>query len=128
MLVGVAVGCAQAGFVEGVVLAGLAATFASSVTYTRAKAESLGVHGEVGIAPRPERVLLLAGGLVLGGLLGGVGPIPTPAGFAPIDGQPYLGGTLALTLAIVLIAASSAITVVQRIVHVRKQLDQQEKP
>ncbi|MHB0868318.1 MAG: CDP-alcohol phosphatidyltransferase family protein [Chloroflexota bacterium] len=34
------------------------------VSYTRARAEGLGVHGEVGWLPRPERILLLALGLI----------------------------------------------------------------
>lgn len=34
------------------------------VSYTRARAEGLGVNGEVGWLPRPERILLLALGLI----------------------------------------------------------------
>lgn len=34
------------------------------VSYTRARAEGLGLHGEVGLLPRPERILLLALGLI----------------------------------------------------------------
>ena len=110
VLAGVAVGCAAAGFLEGVVLAGLAATFASGVTYTRAKAESLGLRGDVGVAPRPERLLLLAAGLALAGLLGGI---------AATGAEP---GRAALAIALGLITILSAITVLQRIVHVRHQL------
>ena len=36
------------------------------VSYTRARAEGLGLKCEVGIAPRPERVLILGIGLILG--------------------------------------------------------------
>ena len=110
VLAGVAVGCAAAGFLEGVLLAGLAATFASGVTYTRAKAESLGLRGDVGVAPRPERLLLLAAGLALAGLLGGI---------AATGAEP---GRAALAIALGLITILSAITVLQRIVHVRHQL------
>lgn len=34
------------------------------VSYARARAEGLGVHGEVGWLPRPERIVLLAVGLI----------------------------------------------------------------
>ncbi len=36
------------------------------VSYCRARAEGLGLTNEVGIAPRPERVLILAAGLIVG--------------------------------------------------------------
>ena len=51
--VGIAVGCAMRGYTWGVALAALAMATASVVTYTRARAEAVGLHGEVGIAPRP---------------------------------------------------------------------------
>ena len=111
VLAGVAYGCAQAQFPAGVLAAVGALAFGSIVTYARARAESVGVHGEVGIAPRPERLLILAVGLILGGWPGGV------LGF----GQAWIG------LALFLIAAASAVTVVQRIRHVYSQLDEQTK-
>jgi CDP-diacylglycerol--glycerol-3-phosphate 3-phosphatidyltransferase len=109
VLAGVAVGCAVAGFPLGTGLAALAMAFASVVTYARARAEGLGLHGEVGVAPRPERLILLAAGLIVAGIPG--------LGF----GQAWLG------LALGIIAALSAVTVVQRIVHVQRQLDQPMK-
>ncbi len=118
VLAGVAIGCAVVGFVEGVAAAGLAAAFASGVTYTRAKAESLGFHGEVGIAPRPERLALLAAGLVLAGLFG-VKLVPL-AGATCIESCVQSGGVW-LFLALGIIALTSAITVIQRIWHVRAQ-------
>lgn len=108
---GVAFGASQAQFPSGVIGAVLALAFASVVTYTRAKAEALGLHGEVGVAPRPERLVLLAGALVLGGW---------PGGFAWF-GQ----GWIAIGLG--LIAALSAVTVLQRIIHVKRQLDSQQE-
>jgi CDP-diacylglycerol--glycerol-3-phosphate 3-phosphatidyltransferase len=132
VLAGVAVGCAQAGFVPGVALAVAALTFASVVTYTRAKAEALGLHGEVGFAPRPERLVLLSVGLILAGLLGGVGSVAVlPAGdVEPIASGPlihYAAGTWPLSIALALITGLSAITVLQRILHTRRQLDQIER-
>lgn len=122
VLAGVAFGCAAAGFLPGVGLAGTALAFASVVTYTRAKAEALGLHGEVGFAPRPERLVILATGLALAGLLGTVpdtSSCPTCAG-----GAALLLGFPALGIALGLISVLSAVTVVQRILHVRSQLDQ----
>jgi CDP-diacylglycerol--glycerol-3-phosphate 3-phosphatidyltransferase len=46
------------------------------VSYTRARAEGLGYHGEVGWAPRPERIVALGGGLVLQALLPALPVLP----------------------------------------------------
>ena len=69
------------------------------VSYTRAKAEGLGLRGDVGIGSRAERVVVITGGLVL----------------APISIWLLVG-------AIALLTATAWLTVVQRILHVRKQL------
>lgn len=68
------------------------------VPYVRAKAEALGLRGDVGLGSRAERVVVITAGLVL-----------APWG--------------ALQWAIYLLAATSAITVLQRILYVRKQLN-----
>jgi CDP-diacylglycerol--glycerol-3-phosphate 3-phosphatidyltransferase len=67
------------------------------VSYTRARAEALGLRGDVGIGSRAERVVVITAGLVL----------------APWGVLPW---------AIALLAATAWITVVQRVLHVRKQL------
>ena len=67
------------------------------VPYVRAKAEALGLRGDVGLGSRAERVVVITAGLVL-----------APRGV--------------LQWAIYLLAATSWITVVQRVLHVRKQL------
>jgi CDP-diacylglycerol--glycerol-3-phosphate 3-phosphatidyltransferase len=67
------------------------------VSYTRAKAEGLGLKGDVGIGSRAERVVVITAGLVL-----------APWGLLP--------------WAIYLLAATTWITVTQRVLHVRKQL------
>jgi CDP-diacylglycerol---glycerol-3-phosphate 3-phosphatidyltransferase len=107
---GIAFGAAAAQFPVGVLFAGLSMATASVVTYTRAKAESLGLHGEVGFAPREVRVAVLGAGLILAGVPGGV------LGF----GQAWLG------LALAVITTLSAITVLQRIMHTKSQLTDQE--
>jgi CDP-diacylglycerol--glycerol-3-phosphate 3-phosphatidyltransferase len=67
------------------------------VSYTRARAEALGLRGDVGIGSRAERVVVITAGLVL----------------APWGALPW---------AIYLLAATAWFTVVQRVLHVRKQL------
>lgn len=111
VLAGVAYGCAMAQFDGGVVAAVAAMAFGSVVTYARARAEALGVRGEVGVAPRPERLALIAIGLILAGW---------PGGFFRM-GQAWIGITLSL------VAALSAFTVLQRILYVRQQLDDSSK-
>jgi CDP-diacylglycerol---glycerol-3-phosphate 3-phosphatidyltransferase len=50
-----------------VILAYCAAIFSLVISYTRARAESLGFDCKVGLMERPERVLLLGAGLLFGG-------------------------------------------------------------
>jgi len=73
------------------------------VSYTRARAEALGVECKVGLATRPVRVVLLSIGLV----------------FAKGAG---LGDFELLAPAIYVMAGLTAITVVQRVWHVRREL------
>jgi CDP-diacylglycerol--glycerol-3-phosphate 3-phosphatidyltransferase len=73
------------------------------VSYTRARAEALGVECKVGIATRPVRVVILAIGLI----------------FAK---GASLGDFELLAPAVYVLAALSLITVVQRIWHVRAAL------
>jgi CDP-diacylglycerol---glycerol-3-phosphate 3-phosphatidyltransferase len=82
-----------------VALAATIAAIAGSflVSYTRAKAEGLGLRGDVGLGSRAERVVVITAGLVL-----------APWGV--------------LQWAIYLLAVTAWLTVVQRILHVRRQL------
>jgi CDP-diacylglycerol---glycerol-3-phosphate 3-phosphatidyltransferase len=113
---GIAIGAAAAGFMPGVAVAVLALAFASVVTYARAKAEVVGLHGEVGFAPREVRLAILGIGLILLGIQGGT----TQWMFPNELGDWILLGSLGV------IAALSAVTVIQRILHTRTQLDNQE--
>ena len=106
---------------EGIVLIAVAAYFASRndqvavaavvaavlfslmVSYTRARAEALGVACKVGLATRPVRVVILSAGLV----------------FAKGAG---LGHFELLAPAVYVLAALTLITMIQRIVYVHGQL------
>jgi len=106
---------------EGIVLTAVAAYFASRhmdaavaavviavlgslmVSYTRARAEALGVACKVGLATRPVRVVILSVGLVFA----------TGAS---------LGNFELLAPAVYVLAGLTVFTTIQRILHVRKQL------
>ena len=82
--------------VAAVVIAVLASLM---VSYTRARAEALGVECKVGIADRAVRVVILSAGLLLTGF-----------------------GLDVLEISVYVLAGLSVVTVLQRIFHVRKQL------
>ena len=73
------------------------------VSYTRARAEALGVECKVGLATRPVRVVLLSIGIVLANV--------------EISGDLDL-----LSLSIAVMAALTTVTVIQRVWHVRREL------
>src|SRR6201989_2929907 len=107
---------------EGIVLTAIAAYFASRhnqapvaavvvavlaslmVSYTRARAEALGVACKVGLATRPVRVVILSIGLL----------------FAKGAG---IGAFELLAPSVYVLAALTAFTTMQRIWHVRKELN-----
>lgn len=121
VLAGATIACASAFYLPGAAASALALAFAPVVTYARAKAEVVGVHGEVGFAPREIRLLLLAAGFIVTGVSGGIGA----SGLLSLP-PPEASGNFALLTAMTLITLLSAITVVQRILHVKRQLEQQE--
>ena len=106
---------------EGVVLAAVAAYFAARgdelatgatvlavvgsymVSYTRARAEALGVENKVGLATRPVRVVILSAGLV----------------FAKGAG---LGNFELLEPAVYVLAVLTIFTTFQRVLNVRRQM------
>jgi CDP-diacylglycerol--glycerol-3-phosphate 3-phosphatidyltransferase len=49
----------------GILLSLAVFTFSLMVSYTRARAEGMGIDCEVGVLPRPGRILLLIGGLLV---------------------------------------------------------------
>ena len=117
--VGIAIG-SMANYPSGAVLA-MAAAF--MVSYTRARAESLGfASGKglagVGLAPREVRVVILVVGLLAIGLSGGL-----PSGFAPFSDTTAISW-LILTLGLITILAT--ITTIQRIVYVYLQAKKEQ--
>ena len=97
MLAAIALVFSRQGMDWAVVLAVAAVVGSFLVSYTRARAEALGLRGDVGLGSRAERVVVITAGLV----------------FAPWGGLPW---------AILVLAATAWLTVFQRILHVRKQL------
>jgi CDP-diacylglycerol--glycerol-3-phosphate 3-phosphatidyltransferase len=121
LYVGIAWGALDMGLWRPVVLTVAASVAAFMVSYTRAKSESLGFTtgtgmAAIGLAPREVRILILALGLVLTGLLPGF-----PADTGGAGGAAYPLSALALEAALGLIAVLATITTIQRIVHVRAQ-------
>lgn len=108
---------------EGLVLGGLGLMFAADdnlwavascyvaiaasylVSYTRAKAEALGVQCKGGLASRTERVVVLAAGLL----------------FAT-------WWQVSIEVAVHVLAVTAALTVLQRVIHVRRALPDGRKP
>ena len=107
--VGVVYGCARAGFELGVLMGALAMASAFLVSYARAKAENIGVRGDIGIADRTVRIVILTLGLIVTGLAGGVVP-------------ELERGSVWLASALGAIAVMATITVIQRILSVRSQV------
>ena len=86
----------------GVALTVAAVAGSFLVSYTRAKAEAMGLRGDVGIGSRTERVAVLCIGLA----------------FAPLGALPWV---------IVVLAATAWITVLQRMLSVRSQLRERHR-
>jgi CDP-diacylglycerol--glycerol-3-phosphate 3-phosphatidyltransferase len=123
---GIVIGAAWVHAYPVAFLAALAMAFSSVVTYARAKAEVVGLTGDVGVAPRPERLVLLAVGLIAAAIFGGVQPLEMFGRNEGLGVSVDATGTFILSAALGLITILSAITVVQRIVAVRNQLERHQ--
>jgi len=82
----------------GIVLAGVALPSSLMVSYTRARGEALGLNCKAGVFTRPERVIILALGLLLSNI------------------------EYALIVALGIIVLFSIFTVCQRLINIRSQL------
>lgn len=89
------------------------------VSYTRARAEGLGVTCRVGIMQRPERIVLLGLGAIFSSVLYML------RGTIGVDGGPYLMGFVMLLIAIL-----ANYTAISRMAHVMRELkkDQETGP
>jgi CDP-diacylglycerol--glycerol-3-phosphate 3-phosphatidyltransferase len=97
------------GWVHGVVLLALVGGF--MVSYTRARAEGLGVSCLIGVLQRPERYVILGLGSIFGSL------VEHLIGWR-VGGQPY--GLVVVVL--VALAVLSHLTALQRALHVARAL------
>ncbi|MFH1481116.1 MAG: CDP-alcohol phosphatidyltransferase family protein [Pseudomonadota bacterium] len=80
----------------------LAITGSFMVSYTRARAEALGIQCGVGLMQRPERIVLL----IIGSLLGAIPNI----------------GPFIMKFTVLVLAVASNITAIHRILHVRNSI------
>lgn len=126
--IGIIWGAMDLGLSRPVILAALAMVSAFMVSYTRARAESLGFApgkgmANVGLAPREVRLVILTLGLIGAGLVGTgfQSTCDTCAG-----GMAYPLGALILELALGLIAVLATITTIQRIVATLRQASASE--
>ncbi len=99
MLTGLGLYFAEDGELLGTLACFISIAGSYLVSYTRARAESIGVECKVGMASRVERVVLVTAGLIV---------------------QLFVPG--ALLVVVCILAATASITVLQRVVHVRGQL------
>ena len=65
LLLSILVLYAREQWLAGILLVGIALTFSQLVSYVRARAEASGLECPVGLFTRPERVIVLALGLLL---------------------------------------------------------------
>ncbi len=99
-------------YFDNIIISGLiilAITGSLLTSYTRARAEGLGIECKMGLMQRPERITFLATAAILG---------------APFDSL-FATNRFLVKLALVAIAMLANITAIQRVLHVRKSLKSQ---
>jgi len=126
--VGLVIGLQELGILNGTVLAAAAMGSAVLVSYTRSKSEGLGFAtgngmAAVGMMTREVRLVVLSVGLVLAGLLGTA--LDTSSCETCAGGAAFQPGALVLLLALGIITVGCILTVIQRILHVRRQARRQ---
>ncbi len=93
LLAGIGIWFAQSGNAIAVVITYVALTSSFLVSYVRARGEAVGIECTVGLCTRPERVIVLALGLITGFVF----------------------------VAVSVVAAGASITVVQRLLHLHRK-------
>lgn len=91
---------ARQGFEWQIILVAVTITTSYMVSYVRARAEGLGITCDVGIMQRPQRVVILCTGLIVGELW-----LPT------------------LFISLVLISLLSTVTTIHRLIHTKRELE-----
>ena len=119
--IGIVAGLLGAGLDEAALLAAATMGAAVMVSYARAKSDAHGFTAGMGLAavgvmPREIRLVILSLGIIVGAILG----IQAPCGnLSCVD--PSMPGTSILAIALWIILIGSIITVIQRIVFVRRE-------
>lgn len=92
------------------------------VSYTRARAEGLGIDCSVGIMQRPERILLIGISAILCGMTSHFfgGDFKMEVDWLPI---PLFEPIIVFTLPIFILAILANITAIRRLLHSKKQLE-----
>ncbi len=107
VMLGMAIHALRADLSDGrlmffIVVLFIALVTSQMVSYLRARGEGLGIFTRTGLMTRPERVVLLSLGLVL--------------------------GLRALEVILIVMAAVSAVTLMQRLIHVKRALEDRPEP
>ena len=128
--IGIVAGLQAVGVADGPLLAAATMGAAVMVSYARAKSDAEGFTAgtgmaAVGVMPREVRLVILSIGLIGAGLLGATMPASDAGG---AGGAAIPPGIALLFLALGIILVGSIITVIQRIVHVRRQAKQSSRP
>lgn len=96
------------------------------VSYTRARAEGLGVDASVGMMQRPERIVLIGGSAVICGIFSATvgGDVKVTVDWLPIS----IFETITLfTFPIFVVAILANQTAIKRLTHSRKLLEEKDK-
>lgn len=104
----------------------LALIGSSMVSYTRSRAEGLGVKCDIGWMQRPERIVIIGGSALLCGILAPIiGNDFKIEGFDP--NIPWFETISIFTIPLAIVAILSNYTALQRIEHTKKALEENEK-
>lgn len=104
----------------------LALIGSSMVSYTRARAEGLGIKCDIGWMQRPERIVIIGGSALLCGLLSPfLGENFKIEGIEP--NIPWFETISIFTIPLTIVSILSNYTALQRIEHTQKALDSHEK-
>lgn len=103
----------------------LALIGSSMVSYTRARAEGLGIKCDIGWMQRPERIVIIGGSALLCGILAPV--LGNDFRIEGFDSRiPWFETISIFTIPLTIVAILSNLTAIQRIEHTQKVLDKEQ--